>query len=78
MRHFRSLFIDTHKKLGYVTPADVRTAKTGVLFCHFHLFSKPMDILYSRLFPVLHLVCFESCPRRRFCWLGFNGVYQFL
>ena len=56
MRHFPSLFIDTHKKLSYVTPADGRTTKTGVLFCHFHLFSKPMDILNSRVFPVLRLV----------------------
>jgi hypothetical protein len=46
----------THKKHSYVTSADGHTTKTGVLFCHFHLFSKPMDILNSRLFSGLHLV----------------------
>jgi len=55
MRHFPSLFIDTHKTHIFVTSADGRTTKTGLLFCHFLLFSKLMNILNYRVFPDLHI-----------------------
>jgi hypothetical protein len=67
MRHFSGLFIDIHKKHSSLTLADGRTTKTGVLFCHFHLFSKQLDILNCRVFPGLHLVYVLNLSR--------EGVY---
>jgi hypothetical protein len=65
---FSALFIDTHKKHSYVISADDRTTETSVLFCHFHIFSKPRGILNSRVFPGLHLVYVLNLAR--------EGVYN--
>lgn len=67
MRHFPSLFIDTHKKLSYVTSADGRTTKTVVLFRYSLLFSKPMDFSNFRVFPGLHLVYVLDLAREGVC-----------
>ena len=77
MRHFPSLFIDTHKKHNYVTPADGRTTKTGVL--SFPSFQQTHGYLKVQVISwIAFSICFESCLRGHLYWLGFNGVYQFL